>query len=701
MRRVLLVDNYDSYTYNLYQLVGQVTGVAPVVVRNDALGTPASIDREFSHVVLSPGPGTPADPRRVGGCPELIAGTRLPLLGVCLGHQALALAFGGTVAPVTPRHGHVSTVGHDGRGVLAGLPQGLRVVRYHSLAVTGVPGELEVGGRAEDGTVMALRHRDRPLHGVQFHPESVGTEHGRRLIANFLGATPRPDRPSVTLPAPARTGQAGLLVREVPWREPEDVFAAHYAGRPCVAWLDSADARPGGAQPEPGFGVGEHPQRCAGRRRMSYLGAPEGPRGHVVSYRLGGAVRVDGQPVADPDIFAFLGRRLGGAPVPGPFPFCGGYVGYLGYELKELCGGEPVHRADTEDAALLYVERFLAFDHDARRAYAAAVAGPGERAEAEAWLGATARMVAGTRPAPAPGRDGEMSTVDSDLDYGRAFATVRRHLDLGDTYEVNLTYRLRFTCTADHAELYRHLRRTNPAPHAAFLRVPGATVLSASPERFLRLGPQGTVEARPIKGTLPRHPDPRADEVLRGSLGRDPKTFAENLMIVDLLRNDLGQVCRLGSVAVPELMAVESYPTVHQLVSTVTGVLAPGVDAVAAVRAAFPGGSMTGAPKLRTMEIIDAVERDARGVYSGALGYFSLSGEADLSIVIRTIVARGTRMSIGVGGGVVSLSREADERAEAELKSVALLAAVRRACAPSGTAEGEGNSALLPLASAP
>ncbi len=656
---MLLVDNYDSYTYNLYQLLGQVTGAAPVVVRNDALPPVSRIDREFTHVVVSPGPGHPGDAPRIGGCADLIARTRLPLLGVCLGHQAIALAFGGRVEAVRPRHGHISEVRHDGAGVLAGLPQGLRAVRYHSLAVTDLPDELEAAAHAEDGVLMALRHRTRPLHGVQFHPESIGTEHGRQLLANFIGEAVPPRPPSRTH-RPKPKSQMIVMVREVPWRDPEDVFAAHYAFRPYACWLDSADARPGQA-------------------RMSYLGAPEGPRGHVLSYRLGSA---------GPDIFELLRQRLRERPVApdsAPFPFRGGYLGYFGYELKELCGGRRRYRADTDDAAFLYVERFLAFDHDSRKAYAAAVAAPGERAEAAAWLERAARMVAGTRPAAPPSQHAELSPIESTMDepgYGEAFARVARHLDLGDSYEVNLTYRLRFTCTADHAELYRHLRRTNPAPYSAFLRVPGTTVLCTSPERFLRVGPQGTVEARPIKGTLPRHPDPRADEVLRDSLGRDAKTFAENLMIVDLLRNDLGQVCTVGSVEVPELMAVESYATVHQLVSTVTGTLEPGVDAVAAVRAAFPGGSMTGAPKRRTMEIIDEVERDARGVYSGALGYLSLSGEADFNIVIRSIVARGTHMSIGVGGGLVTLSRPAEERAEAELKAAALLSAVRNACAP-------------------
>ncbi|MFV2103638.1 anthranilate synthase component I family protein [Micromonospora sp. LOL_024] len=274
--------------------------------------------------------------------------------------------------------------------------------------------------------------------------------------------------------------------------------------------------------------------------------------------------------------------------------------------------------------------------------------------------------------------------------YAEAFQAVQRALRRGESYEVNLTYQVRMECTADATELYRWLRRANPAPYAALLRLPAVSVLSSSPERFLRVGRNGTVEARPIKGTLPRGRDAAHDGALRLSLGRDPKTFAENLMITDLLRNDLGQVSQLGTIQVPALMVTESYQTVHQLVTTVRGVLRPDVSPVQCVRSAFPGGSMTGAPKLRTMEIIDEVEPVARGVYAGALGYFSHSGDVDLSIVIRTMVLTGNRLSIGIGGGVVAASEVDAERAEAELKAAALLSALRAACAAPDGEPGSG-----------
>jgi para-aminobenzoate synthetase len=263
-------------------------------------------------------------------------------------------------------------------------------------------------------------------------------------------------------------------------------------------------------------------------------------------------------------------------------------------------------------------------------------------------------------------RDQYLEDVEASID----------HLLDGDSYEICLTNQLTIETHIDPLTLYRRLRRANPAPFAAYLRFGDFAVLSSSPERFLRVGRDRDVEARPIKGTSRRGATPEEDTRLAAALAADEKNRAENLMIVDLLRNDLGAICEVGSVSVPEMMSVETYETVHQLVSSVRGRLCPEAAALDAVRSCFPPGSMTGAPKRRTTEILDRLEGAPRGVYSGAIGWLGLGGAADLAVAIRTIVLAGHRATIGAGGAVVLQSRPEREYEEMLLKAAAPLRAI-------------------------
>jgi para-aminobenzoate synthetase len=279
-------------------------------------------------------------------------------------------------------------------------------------------------------------------------------------------------------------------------------------------------------------------------------------------------------------------------------------------------------------------------------------------------------------PAPAP--DG----VAMPPEYPAGFAAVQEELRAGNSYEVNLTYRLAIAADADPVATYLRLRALNPAPYAGFLQhdLPGhrAHLLSSSPERYALIGADRSIETKPIKGTTPRAADPVVDAELAARLAADPKYRAENLMIVDLLRNDLSMVCRPGTVEVPALMEVESYESVHQLVSTVRGRLADGVSTVAALRSLFPAGSMTGAPKRRTMEIIDAVEATPRGAYAGAFGWIAGDGRADLGVVIRSLMTSGDgTWRLGTGGGITVGSDVQEEWAETRWKAARLLAALR------------------------
>jgi para-aminobenzoate synthetase len=265
--------------------------------------------------------------------------------------------------------------------------------------------------------------------------------------------------------------------------------------------------------------------------------------------------------------------------------------------------------------------------------------------------------------------------------YAEAFARVQSELHAGNSYEVNLTYREVVESGVDPVSAYLRLRAVNPAPYAGYLQHHGVHLLSSSPERYATVDRHRTLEARPIKGTTPRGGTSEEDAAQATHLRQDPKLRAENLMITDLLRNDLSMVCEVGSVHVPALMEVESYPAVHQLVTTVRGRLRDDVTTVGALRALFPAGSMTGAPKRRTMAIIDEVEVTPRGVYAGAFGRLSGDGRADLSVVIRSLVATGAgagrwRYELGTGGGITVRSTLEAEWAESRWKASRLRAAL-------------------------
>ncbi|MFW6639896.1 aminodeoxychorismate synthase component I [Nocardiopsis algeriensis] len=679
--RTLLIDNHDSYTYNLFQMIAEVNGVEPVVVANDAPVAARLDPAEFDNIVISPGPGHPARPRDFGVSARVLADAEVPVLGVCLGHQGIALGEGAQVVPAkAARHGYLESVRHDGKGLFQGLPQGFTAVRYHSLAVLEpLPDTLEAVAWAEDGTLMALRHRTRPLWGVQFHPESIETSHGRLLLANFRDLTAGAGRPVVRRSAPPASGSGHRLhLRMIEAAvDGQEVFDRLYAGSgPAVFWLDSARVE-------------------AGLSRFSFLGDASGPLSETVRYRVDeGEVRVQRtgeQPRSVPgSVFDYLERRLHERRVDMPdlpFDLTCGYVGYFGYEMKADCGSPNRHRSPGDDAAWLFADRFVAIDHLEDTTYLVAMSdgSPDLVASASAWLEETAAAVQsligrGSTPAPAAEGPPDIAarlTVDRE-GYTAGIRACREKLLEGESYEICLTNSVWLPADEEGHRFYSRLRTVNPAPYGAYLRMgEDSEVACSSPERFLTVTREGRVESKPIKGTVRRGATPEEDAGLRDSLAADPKTRAENLMIVDLLRNDLGRVCRVGSVHVPRLMATESYATVHQLVSTIRGELRADVGAVDAVRACFPGGSMTGAPKLRTMEIIDDLETEARGVYSGSVGYLSCNGAADLNIVIRTAVRTGDRWRVGAGGAIVLASDPEEEFEEMLLKAAAPLRAYR------------------------
>jgi aminodeoxychorismate synthase component I len=268
--------------------------------------------------------------------------------------------------------------------------------------------------------------------------------------------------------------------------------------------------------------------------------------------------------------------------------------------------------------------------------------------------------------------------------YSKAILDAREQIAAGNLYQACLTRREQHRFSGDAWDLYLALRRCNPAPFACFIELPEAAIVGSSPERFLAVDAEGRVESRPIKGTRPRGRDPVEDARQRRGLLASEKDRAENLMIVDLVRNDLGRVCQIGSVEVAELMAVEEYASVFHLVSTVRGRLRQGCDALDALGAAFPPGSMTGAPKIAAMRLLSQLEPVRRGVYSGAVGYLDARGGADLAVVIRTLVLAGARALLHTGGGILADSEPEAEWLETVAKARPLLAALEAADRPAG-----------------
>jgi para-aminobenzoate synthetase component 1 len=453
-------------------------------------------------------------------------------------------------------------------------------------------------------------------------------------------------------------------LREIVWRcPPEDIFAG-LCERPGAFFLDSAQA-------------------AGGLGRYSFIGFDPFLVFRAESDRIS-LRRAEGEEVFRGNVFTELKKLLGKyrcAAHP-ELPFPGGAVGYFSYEFGAQLERVPCSRTDdigAADLALGFYDGLLAFDQATRRAYL--VANPVDQADAteifqrlqRALDEASARQPAVALEAKI--QPSEPRAYFPKSEYLGAIARIKDYIAAGDVYQVNLTQRFGAPLACHPYELYQRLRRRNPAPFACYLNFDLLAVVSSSPERFLRIR-SGQVETRPIKGTRPRGAGPVEDIRLRDELIASAKDRAELLMIVDLERNDLGRVCEPGSIRVDELFKVETHPTVHHLVANVSGKLRADCDAVDCIRAALPGGSITGAPKIRAMQIIDELERSRRGIYTGAVGYLGFDGGCDLAIAIRTIVCAHRRAFYNVGGGIVWDSDPESEYQETLDKGAAMRAAL-------------------------
>lgn len=484
--------------------------------------------------------------------------------------------------------------------------------------------------------------------------------------------------PGGTILSPARsrvgTVESATTTRALgAWVDPETAFLALFAHSEHAFWLDS------GADADTAFSY-----QGDGVNTLTACVA-DGTVTHTAFARRTASVPSDAQSTVQTtrgSVFDALAEAIAAdAPVvdggagASSGEFTPGWVGWFGYEAGAAHSGSPHHASRYPDAAFLRPERMLVFDH-ARQTVTALVAGIPAGADADfSWLDGLETAAPSTPPLE-PTAGAVARWRHSPREYGQLIRRAKENIHAGDAYLLCLTNEVTVDGAFDAVDVYRRLRRSSPSHHGGLVRISGVSLLSSSPEQFLRITADGTITTRPIKGTRPRGGDIRADAALRHDLLTSVKERAENLMIVDLMRNDLGRVAALGSVRVTDLLTVESYAQVHQLVSTVTARLAPGVTPVAATAAAFPAGSMTGAPKISAMTLLDEFEGGARGVYSGAFGYYGADGGVDLAMVIRSILIDGSGASIGTGGGITALSDPDEEIEETRLKAAALLDAL-------------------------
>jgi para-aminobenzoate synthetase len=461
-----------------------------------------------------------------------------------------------------------------------------------------------------------------------------------------------------------------VISQKLPFQgDPASIFQEVFSQYPSAVWLDSS-------QIIPGFS------------RFSYMGALLGPLAYQLSYdahtQTTTQIQEHSTTTYPMSIFAYLKEALQRIKIKPaqnlPFDFHGGFIGYFGYELNQetACISDP-KRSPHPDAQWLFLDRFIAFDHQEQCCYVVAVSSQDEMASNTAWLQAlceTLHNISEITPSSLPPYPVQGSWLQSPADYRSRIQDCLDYIDSGDSYEICLTNKLQFSYQIDPFRYYINLRHCHPAPHAAFFKFSDLAIACSSMERFLKIDQHRQIETKPIKGTLPRGKTVYEDQQLAQDLQDNIKFRSEHLMIVDLLRNDLGKICQIESITVPDLMQVETYATVHQLVSRITGHLQPDVHGIDCIQHTFPGGSMTGAPKIRSMVLLNQVETQARGIYSGSLGYISLNGAIDLNIVIRTAEIMPHQISMGAGGAIVALSDIEEEFAEMDLKTRALQTAL-------------------------
>ena len=683
---IFILDNFDSFTFNLFQYFGEL-GEEVIVRRRDECTIEDIENLKPELIVLSPGPCRPQDASLTLATIDYFKG-KIPLFGVCLGHQAIGEVFGAEVIRAKAAvHGKISKIQHDGQGVFLNLPNSLTVTRYHSLALNRdtIPEELHVTAETADGEIMGIRHRIYPIEGVQFHPEAILTEEGHSMLRNAV------DQAREWWKNQSHKEQklqnSSWIIKDLELTLPPIKLVEAFEGTLSPFFLDS------------GRGYGE-------LGRYSFMGAfpflqasaypdyVELVWPNLFQREKISCVTQTSLSVLD-DLLARFHQKN-----PTSFPFAGGAVGFLSYDLKDELERLPQKALDDLKLPLwrfAWYDGILIFDHELSRYHvlACGMTETGECREEIANL-RIKRLVEllqdFERNNPSESKEtysnanksysntyGENTTVHKSVtkeNYLFHLQKVINYIYAGDIYQANLTQRFNLPYAGDALSLYQLLNSQNPAPFAAFLPYDDFQILSSSPERFIRIDPKRNIETCPIKGTRPRGKTEFEDNKLAEELINSVKDRAELTMIIDLERNDLGRICKYGSVRVTDLIRLEKYPTVWHLVSTIVGTLKSDLLASEILKAIFPGGSITGAPKIRAMEIIEELEPNKRGIYTGSIGYIGFDGTWDLNIVIRTLILKEGQAYFHAGGGIVADSIPESEYEETLQKVRALVRAL-------------------------
>lgn len=648
--KTLLIDNYDSYSYNLYHMIGEITGQEPIIIKNDDLDFKDLESLEYDNIIISSGAGDYKSD--FGLVKKVIKEASCPILVLGVIENVLYSLYDGEIIATETAFGKQSQVSHDGKGIFEGLEQNFKVARYHSFACQDRELEkIEISARSEDGVVMAIRHKVKDVFGLQFELDSISSENGYRLLRNFYRLT-NSTQPFVDF---------DILEGDF---KMEDLFDCLALEDKNPIWLDSS-------------------KLVEGLSRFSILASSSPMRGKLLKYYVGKKLVIEkangeSEQIKDLDIFEYLKRTVTFKAINYelPFDFQLGYVGYFGYELKGLVGYKNKYDYKYPDAYLKYSDRALVYDHLEKKLYILSMSDDltWRREIREKISQFKVKEIEEIEVRPYP----RVKFNRSKEEYIDLIHKCQDYIKEGKSYGICLTNRLEIEDSIEPVSYYKILREVTPGPYSALVKFDELALACSSMERFIKVDRENMVESKPIKGTVRRGENLEEDMRLIDGLKNDKKTKEENLMVVDSLRGDFGPVCKVGSVKVTKLLDVESYATVHQLISTIRGQIKDGIDVFDVIKSCIPGGSMTGVPKRATLSLLDDMENYPRGAYSGSIGYISDCGLVDLNIVIRTAVIEEDFTSIGVGGAIIDGSNAEDEFDEILLKAKGVLTALRK-----------------------